>query len=349
ELIENLWKSQIDYYRNTSNELILSLTGGNDSRISLAMAREHNQEIKFFTYSTRKGESENKGHYAKVLSVDQYIVKQILSDLSLNHTFFFLNEKRKLLSKIDRSNLDKNTILQHGRYILPYYLETFPRERVIHIRGNLLEIARCYFYQKDRVNDLSSVKSTLKYGFRKFFDEVGESVIVSKLNSSLERLNYGKNLFDYHILDLFYWEDRMGRWHSEVLNETDAAFDTLLPFNMRAIIDISLSFPVSERRSDYMFKELVNRNHPILNFYGRNEKPNLYEKQRDQVNTKEERTPALFKEFTVFDVEREEKSKVKTSENTIYIPETHLEKNNFSETTFKFNLDQGIAMIEIYS
>src|SRR5699024_7575769 len=117
ELIENLWKSQIDYYRNTSNELILSLTGGNDSRISLAMAREHNQEIKFFTYSTRKGESENKGHYAKVLSVDQYIVKQILSDLSLNHTFFFLNEKRKLLSKIDRSNLDKNTILQHGRYI----------------------------------------------------------------------------------------------------------------------------------------------------------------------------------------------------------------------------------------
>src|SRR5699024_10364987 len=157
----------------------------------------------------------------------------------------------------------------------------------------------------------------------KFLEEGGEAVVYDKLSASLERLNYGEKLFDYHILDLFDWEDRMAGWHSEVLNETDAAFDTLLPFNMRAIIDISLSFPVSERRSDYMFKELVNRNHPILNFYGRNEKTNLYEQQRDQANTQEERTPALFKEFTVFDVEREEKSKVKTSENTIYIPETH--------------------------
>lgn len=349
EMIEKLWKSQIDYYGNTSNELILSLTGGNDSRISLAMTREHNQDIKFFTYSTKEGEAENEGRFAEVLSVDQYLVKQILKDIPLNHTFFFFNEKRKALSKEDKANLEKNTVLQHGRYILPYYLDTFPGDRVMHIRGNLLEIARSYFYQRDRANDVSSVISTFKFGFKKFFEEVGEAVVDDKLSDSLERLNYGEKLFDYHILDLFYWEDRMGGWHSEVLNETDAAFDTLLPFNMRAIIDISLSFPVSERRSDYMFKELVNRNHPILNFYGRNEKPNLYEQQRDQVNTKEERTPALFKEFTVFDVEREEKSKVKTSENTIYIPETHLEKNNFSETTFKFNLDQGIAMIEIYS
>ncbi|KKK33962.1 hypothetical protein WN59_10195 [Salinicoccus sediminis] len=349
EMVERLWRSQIDYYQSTSNELVLSLTGGNDSRISLAMAREHNQDIKFFTYSTKEGEDEKSGRFAEVLSVDQYLVKQILCDISLNHTFFFFNEKRKKLTKEDKMNLEKNTILQHGRYILPYYLDTFPGDRVMHIRGNLLEIARSYFYQRNRANDVSSVISTFKFGFRKFYEEVGESVVDNKLSTSLENLSYGQNLFDYHILDLFYWEDRMGGWHSEVLNETDAAFDTLLPFNMRAIIDISLSFPVSERRSDYMFKELVNRNHPILNFYGRNEKANLYEQQRDQISSEESKMPIFFDSFTVVDVENEIKTTVKENENTIYIPESHLAKDNYSEINFNFKLDQGIAIIEIYS
>src|SRR5699024_2890083 len=132
-------------------------------------------------------------------------------------------------------------------------------------------------------------------------------------------LSYGEDLFDFHILDLFYWEDRMGRWHSEILNETDAAFDTLLPFNVRAIIEVALSFSIPEQKSDYLFKELINRNHPILNFYGRNEKLNLYEKQK-KIELRTKSQSKLFSEFKLVDIENQKEHFIQTNENTLYIP-----------------------------
>lgn len=347
EMIEHLWKSQLQYYNKSFESLILSLTGGNDSRFSLAMARELNKDIQFFTYSTTEGETTENATFAKVLSVDQFIVKQILEDIPLKHKFFYFDQASGALSKQDIVHLNQNTIIQHGRYILPFYINAFPAEKVMHIRGNLLEIARSYYHPKDRPNNTSSVKSTLKFGFKKFNKDIDESTIANEIDLALDNLKYGEKLFDYHILDLFYWEDRMGRWYSEVLNETDAAFDTLLPFNMRAIIEISLSFSKSDQRSDYVFKELVNRNHSILNFYGRNEKVNLYEKIRN--NELKEEELSFFNHFKTFDNDKEEYFKVETTENSVFIPENKIAKNNFSEISFVFEKDKGISIIEIDS
>src|SRR5699024_5282378 len=97
-----------------------------------------------------------------------------------------------------------------------------------------------------------------------------------------DRLNYGVNIYDYHILDLYHWEVRMGRWHPEILNTHDIIFDTISPFNHRAMIEVSLSFSYEKRRDEYLFKELINRNYSILNFYGDNTLKNLYEQKRDE-------------------------------------------------------------------
>src|SRR5699024_7023941 len=40
-LFEKLWKGQVDYCVNNYDDIAFSLTGGNDSRISLAMLKEH--------------------------------------------------------------------------------------------------------------------------------------------------------------------------------------------------------------------------------------------------------------------------------------------------------------------
>src|SRR5699024_1296790 len=170
-----------------------------------------------------------------------------------------------------------------------------------------------------------------------------------KLDEALERLNFGENMFDYHILDLYFWENRIGAWHTEVLNETDSAFDTLLPFNHRAIIEIASSFPLEIRRSEQVFKELINRNHPILNFYGINEKSNLYEQYRDQLIMQNESKIKLFTKFSVVNKAHDKYVEYIANDNTIYLPEKYIDKNNFSETSFVFNSETGIVMLEIYS
>src|SRR5699024_11165918 len=50
-LFEKLWKDQINYCINTYDDIAFSLTGGNDSRISLAMLKDHKDKIRMFTYA----------------------------------------------------------------------------------------------------------------------------------------------------------------------------------------------------------------------------------------------------------------------------------------------------------
>lgn len=72
-------------------------------------------------------------------------------------------------------------------------------------------------------------------------------------------------------------ETRMGRWMAEIYNQTDPAFDSISPMNMRAIVELGLAGPEDERRSGIMFTELIDRNWPELNFPGINHRNNLYQ------------------------------------------------------------------------
>lgn len=98
----------------------------------------------------------------------------------------------------------------------------------------------------------------------------------AKLDSTLKRFGYPNALHDFVASDMFYWEIRMGRWLAEIYNETDPAFDSISPMNMRAIVELGLAGSEDERRSGIMFTELIDRNWPELNFPGINNRNNLY-------------------------------------------------------------------------
>jgi hypothetical protein len=53
----------------------------------------------------------------------------------------------------------------------------------------------------------------------------------------------------YRLLDLFYWEHRMGSWLAECLNEADISGEMYSPFNLRAYMDLVNVVPVKERIS----------------------------------------------------------------------------------------------------
>ena len=56
------------------------------------------------------------------------------------------------------------------------------------------------------------------------------------------------------VLDLFYWEHRMGSWLAECLNEADIASEMFTPFNSRAYLENGLAVECKKRISpDYNF------------------------------------------------------------------------------------------------
>lgn len=348
EIAEKLWKGQLKDYNEKYDELILSLTGGHDSRVLLAMSKEYKNKINYFTYSVEKNINNSK--FEKTAKLDEYIVKQIKNDIDINHKFIYIKDNQFSLSNAEEQIINKNTIKKHGRKLISFYNSFFPKDNTMHIRGNLLEIGRAIFYDGTKPTDRIKKHVLNKLKKRCNINSFEESTIYQNINKAIKELSYDREKFKYNQLDLYYWEIHMGQWFSEVLNETDSSFNTFLPFNMRAIIDISLSFSLEKRRNEYFFNELINRNYPILNFYGKNEKENLYEKSKKRtVSFHENEDMIFFKSIRLYNKENNFENIYKSHRNIVYIPASKFTKGCYSEATIVIENNKSMVTMILQS
>ncbi|MGD8199376.1 hypothetical protein ACQE98_01770 [Ornithinimicrobium sp. W1679] len=76
--------------------------------------------------------------------------------------------------------------------------------------------------------------------------------------------------YDHH--DLFYWEQRIGRWGWQKFVDGDLGHRILLPFNDRVLLETMLSLPYPERESKVLLRRLVEEV-PAARVPGRREPP----------------------------------------------------------------------------
>jgi hypothetical protein len=74
----------------------------------------------------------------------------------------------------------------------------------------------------------------------------------------------GDAMRGYDPLDLFYWEHRMGLWHSWLCTEADIAHDTFPIFSHRRLLELLLSVQHSKRESSEVFELATKRLWPQL-------------------------------------------------------------------------------------
>ena len=69
-----------------------------------------------------------------------------------------------------------------------------------------------------------------------------------------------------NILDLFYWEHRMGSWQAQSQLKWDIAQESFTPFNHRKLIEIMLSVDSKFRQEpEYIFfKKIIQNLWPVL-------------------------------------------------------------------------------------
>ncbi|EKU47785.1 hypothetical protein [Staphylococcus massiliensis] len=342
DLVKTLWEAQTEDYLNQYKKLILSLTGGNDSRVLLAMSKKFTDQIEYFTYTIKR--NKNNSFFEKTAKLDEKLVKQITSDFNINHQFLVIDSDLKL--KQDEHNvLDRNSARSHGRRLIPYYNQSFPETDLLHVRGNLLETGRAYYY--DDKPRMETLINKVVFDLRKRDKSITRSFAQDLILNQLKDLGYDKSINGYDQRDLLYWEWRMGNWFSEVVNETDSAFETFLPYNLRAIIDISLSFPLEKRYSNYFFNELIQRNFPTLNFYGKNVDKNLYEQYIKDNPKKLENS--IIKNFKVFNMDHKLVYNKASVKNQFYLPTQFLEKGNYAEATIRPLKQHGLMYIKLLS
>src|SRR5699024_59323 len=189
----------------------------------------------------------------RLMIADEQKVREILEDIKLNHHFIYKEDNIGRLTVAEKDVLQKNTIRSHNKNMVYGYNKLFPEENVLHLRSNINEIGKGVLINKKTENTPEKVTSYFVSRYNKIYKQkINENNInIEEIaESGLKSFCICDNVYDFHRMELYYWEFVMGRWLPEILNETDVSFETITPFNVRAILEIALSFNVDEKKSD---------------------------------------------------------------------------------------------------
>lgn len=266
--IEELWSNAHRALLERWDNAVLSITAGLDSRFVLAMLKDHRKSISTITYGNPRP---GKTAYARSMHMDYSRVTEMLPCIgSKEHWFVDLtdttpNDPRLLkLAAI-------NSYKSHGRKLLPRMRNLFEEPTWIHLRGNGVEIVRRY-WKETRAN----------------FSALKEYMGVTTANdiAQAKEMGYGSVLHGFMPDDLAYWELRMGKWHSEIMNEQDILYETIVPLGMRDMLEILLSYPICEREEALAIYDLIERNMPEFTLFPVNEEESIFKQRRRSVALK---------------------------------------------------------------
>jgi asparagine synthetase B (glutamine-hydrolysing) len=234
----------------SSFQIYCSLTGGLDSRISLASFRDPAKDAIYFTYLTQPAHS-----------VDALLATDIAAHCGLRHRLLTQTERPAESFGEFKRVISKNTYHSHNIRAAFRYLDLFD-EKSIHLRSNLFEIGRGFYRGKRSLPASLSAE-----GMRQLYlpqsgganDDITES-----FEHYIHRSSFDRSIFNFDPYDVFYWEQRMSCWHALVLVEADPSTDTYQLFNSRRCIEVALSLPLHERVNGAVFKSIISARLPAL-------------------------------------------------------------------------------------
>lgn len=221
-------------------KLAVTLTAGWDSRLVLSSCKDISNDIFFYTLKYR---DLNKK------SPDIKIPGKLLSKLGLKHHIIDCKKPvDNTFIKIYGENTDMPHIDDWG-YIANGMFSEYPSERVV-VKGNCGEIARGY-YKLPKVNT------------KDFLDD-----FLLNTNGNWRHISFCKNQIEswiidvrqkpeklgYQLMDLYFWEHRMGAWQAQSQLEWDIVQEVFTPFNNRELMDILLGVEAELRgEPDFIF------------------------------------------------------------------------------------------------
>lgn len=133
----------------------------------------------------------------------------------------------------------------------------YPKGKVS-LSGHCSEVARCFYKERDALVDARYLAHITGMDATPFILEQFESWLADALPESKR--------CGIHILDLFYWEQRAGRWAANGQAQWDIVHERFTPFNHRPLIFSLLSAPESLRKyPDYLlYREMIENMAPHL-------------------------------------------------------------------------------------
>ena len=209
----------------------VSVTAGLDSRIVLAASRNNATGLSFMT---------RQKHGEPADTADIRVASALLQSLNLRHDVVRPSAAAPI-AEFRRAYFD-NVLFAHEVWC-PDAEAIWDRYRLSHVllTGHGSEVGRCFYrlppYARHPLN-------ARKLAFLARMRPTTE--ILAALDQWLATIGDPRG---YDLLDLFYWEQRMGQWLAMCHLECDSAWqDVIATFNCRELLETMLSVPAALRR-----------------------------------------------------------------------------------------------------
>ncbi len=238
---------------------MISLSGGTDSKTTLACANGCYDRFRYFSYQSKDTEI-----------VDSEAAHTICERIGLKHEIYKIPENNSevadyeiLKAIIDHSNAwVKNLADNEIRKYIFFYRHKELMD--VEVKSWISEIVRVFF---DRKYGFVMPKCLTPRHFSIFQTRyfLSPSLLWKSDNiykEFMRKFDLEKPKFNYEHTDLYYWEVRMSSWGMQVANSQDICHTITFPFNNRRLINMMLCVPREKRVTDQMHKDIIRLANP---------------------------------------------------------------------------------------
>ena len=220
--------------------LALTLTAGWESRVLLAASKNIKHKIFYFTLI-----------YWDLIKnrVDATIASRLLSKLKLKHNVIKCPHK---MEDEFKNYYNRNVIMAREVYgtVAQGIYNYYPQDKVC-VKGNAGEVARQFYRLKESNGKDITAEQIAK------LTQMGTNPFAIKAFDTW--LKETTETYNINILDLFYWEQRMGNWQAMSQLEWDIVQEVFTPFNCRILLTnlLSVDEKYRERDEPELFREII--------------------------------------------------------------------------------------------
>jgi len=204
-------------------DLALTVTAGYDTRVLLAACNKVRESIHYVTH-THANLDENGS--------DIRIPKKVLESFGLKHNIAYhfgdVDDDFRAIFRKNVTGAKRST--ETNAYAFWKYFERLGKEMVV-AEGEGGGLGKSFYRNRVpsyfKLNRRAVATLVQMRGSEKAEISLGEW-----LDSAKGAAEYGTN-----ILDLLYWEMRLGNWSTLAISSYDMVFESFLPFNSRRIME----------------------------------------------------------------------------------------------------------------
>ncbi len=256
--IGDLLHSGIECCTKKWDRCTISLSGGTDSKTTLACANGLYDKFSYYSFYSKPQEL-----------VDANAAAEICSKLGLQHTLYTIPESNE---EFDNFELVKNCLKHSTSYFLNLadneirkyiYLHDLDKYD-IELKSWASEVPRVFLERKYQLKmpEVLTERHCSIFQTRYFMHPLLLKWSDETYYRFLKSIGLDKPLYNYEHTDLFYWEIRMGCWGVTVISSQQVYHRTTIPMNNRKILNMFLGIPRELRIDDTAHKRIMVYSNP---------------------------------------------------------------------------------------